>query len=498
MAWAFGESWDPYAAPADAVAGYWDSGTPGNFSLTSGRFAGSQAFNASSVSAALVKSSAVNDAVHHITVAYRQVLAISGTTLGPYFQLSDGATNQVCVVFRSDGAILLTSATAAGTVLATYTGAVTAANTWFQFEFEIIINATTGRFRARKNGNTVDDFDSGATLNTRPGANPYANKMTFAQNATFGGGGYQIDDLLWRSDASSVPWVGDIRCYTRMPASDAAVQFARSPASYFAQTSASTTGTAAASANNLRATSVTSPQTGTLVSLSFNFSAGITGRAKMAVYDASGGGGLAGNLLASSVELTNPGAGVNVFTVSGGLTVTRGTVYWVALWSDVSITGIGPTSGSITNTFAASYTTSFPASMVGASNTSVGGMGSQGMNITPTNATLVNETLQDGTTSYVFDATVNDADFYTIAALASTPATVVAVTTRGFIQKSDAGTRGAAVQLKSGATTVTSTPTLLSSSFGWLWRTDLTDPATSSPWTAAAVNNVTIGPKVTS
>jgi hypothetical protein len=31
-----------------------------------------------------------------------------------------------------------------------------------------------------------------------------------------------------------------------------------------------------------------------------------------------------------------------------------------------------------------------------------------------------------------------------------------------------------------------------------LWRTELNDPNTSAAWTAAAVNNVQIGPKVTS
>jgi hypothetical protein len=52
----------------------------------------------------------------------------------------------------------------------------------------------------------------------------------------------QIDDILWRSDASSVPFVGDIRCYTRMPASDASVQFARSPSpAVVSQTAASST-----------------------------------------------------------------------------------------------------------------------------------------------------------------------------------------------------------------------------------------------------------------
>ena len=195
----------------------------------------------------------------------------------------------------------------------------------------------------RKNGNTSNDF-SATSLNTRPvSSNNYANQLGIGQNSSVNL--QRIDDLLWRSDASSVPWVGDIRCYTRMPASDASVQFTR----------------------------------------------------------------------------------------LGGATM--------------------------------------PA--------------------------VLSETQQDGATSYVFDANVGDADFYTVGTIASTPALVVAVTTRGFLQKSDAGAKGAAVQIKSGGTTVASTATLLSSSFGWLWRTDTLDPATGTAWTATGVNNAQIGPIVT-
>jgi hypothetical protein len=114
------------------------------------------------------------------------------------------------------------------------------------------------------------------------------------------------------------------------------------------------------------------------------------------------------------------------------------------------------------------------------------------------NASCVDETQQNGATDYVFDANVGDADFYIVGTIASTPALVVAVTTRGFLQKSDAGAKGAAVQIKSGGTTVASAATLLSSSFGWLWRTDTLDPATGTAWTATGVNNAQIGPIVTS
>ena len=64
------------------------------------------------------------------------------------------------------------------------------------------------------------------------------------------------------------------------------------------------------------------------------------------------------------------------------------------------------------------------------------------------------------------------------------------------MQKSDAGTRTAAVQLKSGATTVASpTLSLTTSGWQWAWRTDTVDPNTSAAWTPAAVNGVQIGPK---
>jgi hypothetical protein len=111
---------------------------------------------------------------------------------------------------------------------------------------------------------------------------------------------------------------------------------------------------------------------------------------------------------------------------------------------------------------------------------------------------MVNEAQQDGTTSYVYDSTAGDVDFYAIASLSPAPASVVAVTTRGFIEKSDAGTRTGSLQIKSGGTTVATPTVTLSTNFGWAWRTDTTDPNTGSAWTAGAVSAVNIGPKMVS
>lgn len=485
MSYIFGESWDCYATVADMALGYWDSGN--NASLIAGRFVGSQAMSwGSSATTALVKSSAVNDAVHHIVVAFRQTQAVSGTSLGLYMQLSDAATNQCCIVFRSDGTVLLTSATPVGTVLATYSGAVTAVNTWYSFEFEVVIHNTTGSFKVRKNGSTTDDHST-TGINTRPGANSYANKLTIAMNTSVAS--HQLDDLLWRSDAASVPWVGDVRCYTRMPASDASVQFAKSPAA-----SPAGFGGIFSSTNTANGTAVYSTCTplydGVVSSAYVTMLTGFTGNMKCSLF--AGSGTAPTTVLGSATPIVNPVAGVNTFTFSTPVPVVRGGTYFIGFAPDAAGGAYQTGAASGSRNSSTSYA-SFPVANPTTSSTSAI---VAAIIITPANYAVVNEAQQDGTTSYVYDAVAGHADFYTVAALGSTPASTVAVTTRAFVAKSDAGTRTGAVQLKSGGSTVASPTLALSTSFGWTWRTDTTDPATSTAWTAAAVSACTIGPAV--
>jgi hypothetical protein len=99
--------------------------------------------------------------------------------------------------------------------------------------------------------------------------------------------------------------------------------------------------------------------------------------------------------------------------------------------------------------------------------------------ITPTtNADFVNEPQQNSATDYVYSSNPGDNDLYGLAALSITPQQVFGVTTRAFVQKSDAGARSGA----------------LSSSWQWLFRTDVVDPNTGLPWTPTGVNNVQVGP----
>src|SRR6187551_499271 len=201
-AWQFSDSFDCYAAPADALNGYWDSGTT-SFGLTTGRFAGSQSLqNGTASTIYLVKSSGQNDSVHHIVCAFYQTAAISGSSLCLAFNLVDGTTTQCSIVFVQDGSVRLTSGGTTGTTLATYPGAVTVQNTWYAFEFEVVVHNSTGSFKVRKNGNPVDDHSTTGIDTAGGTANNYANKLQVAAS-TGSVTAQRIDDLYWRSDASS-------------------------------------------------------------------------------------------------------------------------------------------------------------------------------------------------------------------------------------------------------------------------------------------------------
>jgi hypothetical protein len=488
MAYCFGDSFYLYAVPADAIAGYWDSGTTSNFLLSAGRFAGSQSAKNQLAGNWLAKSSGANDAVHHLVCAFQQTFALSGTSLGIYLALGDGATTQCTIVFRSDGAILLTTGFL-GATLATYTGAVTLVSQWFAFEFEVIIHPTAGRFRVRKNNNTVDDFDSGATLNTRPGTNSYANKLSLGNSVNVSS--HSIDDLLWRSDASSVPFVGDVRCYTRMPASDASVVFSRSPTSVV-QTPYTTSGNVTPNITTSYYTPFTAAYDGTVGSISAQISAGYTGNLKCSAFN--GTSGTVTTLLASATTLVNPTTGANTITFPTPFAVTKGSVYWLGFATDTAVTNafVMHSNGRTSSTAYAAFPSASPSSSSGVSLVC-------SWTLAPTsNATLVADVQQDSATSYVYSSNVGDTDLYNIASIGATPASTIAVTTRAFVQKSDAGSRAGKVLLKSGGTTVDTGSAPLATTWQQMYRTDTVDPATGTAWTAVGVNAAQIGVTVAS
>jgi len=499
--YAFGDSFDLYpsynnATPTDLVAGYWDSEVS-NFTTQPGRFTGGRSMSCSA-NANVTKSSGNNDTVHHIVCAVNQTTALAAAgsgSVGLYFELLDVSTAQCTVGFRTDGSILLMSAGPTGTVLATYSSAITLINQWFAFEIEVVINNTTGSIRVRTNNATSDSFVA-TGLNTRNSANNYANKLIMGSAGAVSNG-HNFDDILWRSDPASVPWVGDIRCYPRAPASDVQAQFSR----ISSITANNGTGPSPATITNGQGwySPIVAGYNGLLTTATISLLAAYSGNIKCSLF--SSDGTRPQTVLASATTIGGLAAGTVTFTFPTPVTVTTGTQYWIGICGDttastvLSVKTAGVSAYTINATYAA-FPANSPTGITAANATLI----AQTWSIAPnSNFTCVADSQEDGVTSYVYDSNVGDADFYGIASIGVTPAAVVAVTTRGFAQRSDAGSRSGAVQLKSGSTTVQSTNGgTLSTTFAWVWRTDLTDPATGAAWTPTAVNNIQIGPTVLS
>jgi|SRR5580765_794509 len=485
MAWCFGDGFDLYAVPADALVGFWDSGTASALSLVTGRFTGSQAMR--NVGSPMVKNSGANDSVHHIVCAFQQTATLSGTTMGTYLQLLDASNGQVCIVFRSDGAIVLTSGTPAGAQLAIWTTAVTVLNAWYAFEFEVVISQLAGSFSIRRNGSTSNDFNQSG-INTKPSTNAYANRLQYGMSGFVG---YQhIDDLLWRSDTSTVAWVGDLRCYTRLPTTDVSTQFGRSP-SILVQTLTPNTTTSDVTAT-ARYTPFTPTVTGSIATILASFGTGFTGNCKMAIFTDVGNN--PGAVLGSATPVVNPAGGNNTFTFGTPVSVTRGVQYWFGISHDVTAT-VSINTTTIGRTGATVSYASFP---VASPSTSTGQYQvGNSVNINTTvNAEMVSEAHQDATATYVYDSVSGHADLYALGSLGTTPIGVVAVTTRAYVQKSDAGFRSGTVQIKSGATTYQTPTVTLGTNFAWTWRTDVLDPNTGAPWTPTNVSALQFGPIV--
>lgn len=496
MAYIIGDSFDPYAAITDAAANYWETSASWTISSTT-RFGAGQSLSTTITNATLLqKTIGSNETTLFAAFAYRFNGAFSGTNQQAGIQFLDSGTAQVTIIFRADGAIVVRSGGASGTVVATFTAAFSA-SVWTHFQIKTVINSTTGSVEIRLNGNTSDDF-SATNINTRGGtSNNYATQVAVVTSAMSGVTNI-IDDLLFYSSSGAAPndWVGDIRATWQAPTADTAQkQFTASPASSsaFGVSTQSGSNTLSITAGQIRTTAIlTTPVGGTLGKATVNFNAGFTGKAKVALYDSDGASSAPGTLLATSAEVTNPVTGTNDFTFSSPPLLVMNHQYYLALITDTNCTlKAGAAATSYTQTQA--YASGFPATMSGAS-----GSANQALmfgTITATNSGCVQELIEDGAATYVFDSTAGHFDLYDCADLASTPASIIGVNVRSFGAKSDAGARTATIRVKSGATSQDGATLALSTSFQNMNLWLPTDPNTSAAWTGAAINALQIGPK---
>ena len=150
----------------------------------------------------------------------------------------------------------------------------------------------------------------------------------------------RFDDLFWRSGAAAGAWLGDIRCYTRMPATDVSVQFTLSGSRPSVTVSGFDRRRQCLWRRRARITCSSRLRRlhdgATPATVNF-INGGGTGHMKFALFDDNAGA--IGALLATSTEITNPPAGTAIPSPSRRRSdVTRGQTYWLAFDQDASIT----------------------------------------------------------------------------------------------------------------------------------------------------------------
>jgi hypothetical protein len=515
MTYFIGDGFDTYAAIADASA---NVGNGGCWEFTFGwtlsnvtRFATGQSLTGGTDGTNLTKNGGPNSSTWFVTFAHMQTSALSGTGGTRWYTLSDGATAQVTIFIMSNGDIKFFRGNQSGTLIVTWTSAFVA-NSYDHYQFKIVIDPAAGSILVKKNralSDTTIDFIA-TSLNTRASANSYANG--FAVGHLGGGFAEFTDDLLVYDGAGSAPndWVGDIRAIQMQPIFDTAqkqfTQNANGTSLGFGTTT--NTSTRAIPAGAIQTGEIISAtQGGTFTTATVEFNAGFTGNAKLALYFADGdtqgfvSNNKPGTLIATSNVVTNPVLGTNTFTFASAIGIMKGYGYFFTLLTDANCTVKANSSMATCYSYPnppSSYADGFPASLAtlttGASVTRMTAY----TTLTATNTGLVSDFAEDGTTTYLSDSVVGHYDLSNISPLSYTPAAIIGATLRAFVAKSDASAKGFKIAGKSNATafeTAEYLPLTVFSSFQVFYPND---PATGAAWTPPGLNNLQIGPKVSS
>jgi len=117
-------------------------------------------------------------------------------------------------------------------------------------------------------------------------------------------------------------------------------------------------------------------------------------------------------------------------------------------------------------------------------------------NTGPNNCLAVDDTQDDGDSTYVSTLTVNATDTYGMAPLSPTPNTIIAVCPRYEARMDDAGPHTMNAQLTSGGTTVNLPTMNVASTYAYVSAAYPQDPNTGLAWTPSAVNACLLGIKL--
>ena len=497
------DGFDFYAAIADAGQNYWDAVDSSQASLsTNTRFGVGQALNFGTGSGSgqinLQKAFGSNESTAFVVFTFIYPVAFSGTSEFESIRFYDNSTVQCSITFKSNGDINFYRGDRS-TLLGTWSAGYSA-NSFTQVQIKVVFSGSVGSFEVRKNGNTSDDY-SLSSVNNITTANAYANKIDFIKNLASPTANLIVDDLAIFGGSGSgtwTTWIGDIRAVQIMPNADTATKHFTPNAATLVLGLVTATSTRSFSANtqySLQKYVSTLPGTVSKVTLSFN--AAVTGHVNVAIFDSTGAGGGPGSVIANgtATAVTNPVINNNDFSFATPPTLATNTTYWFMAIADAAFVLKSDGTSAPQYTESRTYGSGFDSPMSLSSVT--GATSSVALTVTPSgNFAYVQELHEDGTVSYVADATVGDKDLYTSAGLSATPASILGLSLRGFVAKSDAGARSAAMTMTSGATVQDGSTFVLSTTLQNLVMVQDVDPATSAAWTATGVNNLNFGQKV--
>ena len=426
------------------------------------------------------------------------------TTLihGCRFYLTAGATGEIWFDDRVNGVQQVTlvlnpgagqvsayRGTDSGTLLGSSATGVFAASAWTFLEASVTVGSgTSGSMVVKINGTVVLTL---ASINTQNSARAAIDSTTWkasGSNTTH----FNIAHCYWVDTAGSAnnSFLGDVRVAGLVATADGdQTDFINQwPIGY-----ANANGTPfAASANFVYALpAIAALVSGTIPYVSVFVATGFTGNIKAALYSA------AGALIASTNALSNPGSGENDLSFSSPPSVTAATSYILAVISDTAFS-LDQDSGSVTcQALARSYGSGFPSSLSGSSGFSGEiDLWAPIQQSTTLNYQAVSEPSAFGDAAYITASVVNNFELYKVTGSFGVSA-VLGVQASIVTRKTSAGPRSLAPIIKSGGTIGVGTSTAASISWSTISGIFETDPSTSNPFSAAALSNIQVGPKIT-
>ena len=419
-----------------------------------------------------------------------------------YFKFRDTTTAQCSIVFLTSGHIALyTGDGSGGTLIATSSTLIGVLATHY-IEFDITFGSSAS-YQVWLDGSSI----LSGTGNTIGSSNSYANAINFIQpgsNTTI----FTIDDFyLFDSTGSTnnAALLTSPRIETHFPTGDSQTQFTNN-GSVIGNDYGGLVGTNNPSftigANNLFLMPVTPAVSMTLASVAC-LAASTNGAAnfKAVIYPDSGGSPDAQSLIAAGTQVTGITSG-SILTAPFGSppSLTGGTPYWIGFINDssydVSRTDLTSLGVEVSNTYGSGAPGTCPTVTTGIASAQLWG------NCTGSAVNWVSENLnpQIGDLSSVTSSTVGNEDLYSFHTLSSVPTAIYAASVKGYVRKTDIGSRTVDLRMKSSSTDSAGSDAgqAPATSYQWMSSYFETDPNTDTAWTYTSINAATAGIKVAS